>query len=72
MSGGRLGGAVFTSLIADRLNNPNYVCDGRINGVSAKLFEKTQNILGEDFLGPVLGGMLFSDFVQRLWLISNS
>lgn len=51
VSGGSLGGAVFTALLAD--------------GVRSNATSEAQAILSRDFLSPTLGAMLFPDFIQR-------
>jgi hypothetical protein len=55
VSGGSLGAAVFTALLAEQRAG---------NAVIAK--QKAQAILGEDFLAPVAAAMLYSDLLQRL------
>ena len=51
VSGGSLGAAVFDALLAE----PN----------PGSFKEKANAILGQDFLSPALGSMLYPDFVQR-------
>jgi hypothetical protein len=55
VSGGSLGAAVFTALLAEQRAG---------NAVIAK--QKAQAILGEDFLAPVAAAMLYPDLLQRL------
>ena len=65
VSGGSLGGAVFSALIADEITKGGYSCDGRETKHIEALLPKVQKILGEDFLAPALAGMLFPDLMQR-------
>lgn len=65
VSGGSLGGAVFSALTAEALQSPDSACDGSQFPKSRDQLEKTRNILGKDFLGPALAGLLFPDFLQR-------
>ena len=66
VSGGSLGGAVFSGLIADAAGQSGYRCD-RPGGspASAKTLESAREILDGDFLAPALAGMFYPDFVQR-------
>jgi hypothetical protein len=65
VSGGSLGSAVFTALLADqRKHQPALTrCDRdsftKLNGVA-------RDILAEDFLSPALAGLLYPDLVQRI------
>ncbi|PYI93364.1 MAG: hypothetical protein DME97_06415 [Verrucomicrobia bacterium] len=52
VSGGSLGAVVFNALLAEPTAN-------------GKLREKADAILGQDFLSPALGSMLYPDFIQR-------
>ncbi|MEN3369282.1 MAG: hypothetical protein V7609_1425 [Verrucomicrobiota bacterium] len=52
VSGGSLGAVVFDALLAEP--NPSF-----------KFKEKADDILGQDFLSPALGSMLYPDFIQR-------
>jgi hypothetical protein len=52
VSGGSLGAVVFDALLAEP--NPAF-----------KFKEKADDILGQDFLSPALGSMLYPDFIQR-------
>lgn len=66
VSGGSLGGAVFAALIADRVANKGYSCDGSTTELPSQgLAEEARDILGEDFLGPALAGLFFPDLMQR-------
>jgi hypothetical protein len=53
VSGGSLGAVVFDALLAEP------------NPASFKFKDKANDILGQDFLSPALGSMLYPDFVQR-------
>ncbi len=69
VSGGSLGSAVYVAQLADAPTTADgFRCDKygrRLPG--AKDFQSaTQNILGEDFLAPVVGAMLYPDLVQRI------
>jgi hypothetical protein len=71
VSGGSLGGAVFTSLIAEsRRENTGegkFVCDlGTRQHRSGRLRPCAQAILAQDFLSPVVAGILYPDLVQRI------
>jgi len=72
VSGGSLGGAVFASLIADRLDKGQLACPDTAENVRTDMYHNMKEILGEDFLSPVLAGMLFPDLVQRFSPVSNS
>lgn len=63
VSGGSLGSALFTALLADQhYTMPSFRCDGR----GAPLLPSTQAILGEDFLAPAMAAMLYPDLLQRI------
>ncbi len=64
-SGGSLGAAVFSALIAEQVEESSYRCDEPA-GDSALMAPRVREILGADFLSPALAGMLFPDFMQRL------
>ena len=65
VSGGSLGSAVFTALLADqRYRSPNFRCGDRSKTL---LTDKAKKILGEDFLAPTLAATLYPDLVQRVW-----
>jgi hypothetical protein len=66
VSGGSLGSAVFAALIADRST-----ATGATAGATSYL-EDTRAILGQDFLSPVVAGMLFPDLLQRFWPVPDS
>ena len=64
VSGGSLGAAVFTALLADQpYPNPNFRCGP--SKVPA-LLPDAQAILGEDFLAPGMAAMLYPDLLQRI------
>ena len=71
VSGGSLGGAVYAALLADRFaGDSDYVCDGRTHDKApADLVTAVNRVLGEDFLAPVMAGLLFPDLMQRFWPI---
>ena len=54
VSGGSLGAAVFDALVAD----------GKWQG---RFAERSELILGQDFLSPAIAAMLYPDFIQRFW-----
>lgn len=65
VSGGSLGSAVFTALLADqRYRSPNFRCGDRD---APPLTGKAQKILGEDFLAPAIAATLYPDLFQRVW-----
>jgi len=68
VSGGSLGAAVFTALLADQpYPNPNFRCGA--TDVPAVLPD-AQAILGEDFLAPAMAAMLYPDLLQRILPVS--
>ena len=58
VSGGTVGAAVFTSLLAQ---GPG-LCDGNTDCYATD----GQSVLSRDFLGPTVAAMLYPDFIQRL------
>ncbi|MFQ5349651.1 MAG: hypothetical protein ACE5EG_04310, partial [Thermoanaerobaculia bacterium] len=66
VSGGSLGGAVFTALTADALQDPGgYECNGSAVTNPPELLDRARQVLGKDFLGPALAGLFFPDLMQR-------
>jgi len=64
VSGGSLGGAVFTALVADGARTGVVdSCHGEVPDRSYR--RAAQQILAYDFLAPTLASMLHADFVQR-------
>ena len=64
VSGGSLGSAVFTALLADQhYPMPNFRCDG---SGAPPLLPDAQAILGRDFLAPAMAAMLYPDLLQRI------
>ncbi len=64
VSGGSLGAAVFTALLADSTYaNPNFRCGA---AATTALLPDAQAILGEDFLAPTMAAMLYPDLLQRI------
>jgi len=64
VSGGSLGSAVFTALLADQhRNQPAARCDRE---PVAPLSTKAKHILSEDFLAPVVAATLYPDLLQRV------
>jgi hypothetical protein len=59
VSGGSLGAAVYLALVAEQRASQ------RADQYSFDLKKKAQAILSEDFLAPVVAGMLFPDLAQR-------
>jgi hypothetical protein len=64
VSGGSLGAAVFVSLLADTRYPANGFRCGAKDGPRIK--DTAQDILGEDFLAPVVAATLYPDLVQRI------
>lgn len=73
VSGGSLGAAVFTTLVAEaRRENAGegrFVCDlgSRRDKPKERFRLCAQAILAQDFLSPVVAGILYPDLVQRIW-----
>ena len=64
VSGGSLGSALFTALLADQhYPMPNFRCDG---SGAPPLLPDAQAILGRDFLAPAMAAMLYPDLLQRI------
>lgn len=68
VSGGSLGSAVFAGLVADRAQPQEGAQASAPRGYAAA----SRAVLGQDFLGPVVAGMLFPDLIQRFWPIPDS
>lgn len=69
VSGGSLGAAVFLAQLAGaRATADGFYCDGTGQRfLETRDFRKdTRKILGEDFLSPVVGAMLYPDLFQRV------
>jgi hypothetical protein len=66
VSGGSLGGAVFSALIADRIHQDGYECTAAPHAPRPPLLPIVREMLGHDFLAPTLAGLFFPDLVQRL------
>lgn len=63
VSGGSLGAAVFTALLAEKhYARPNFRCGGAPVPVQAT----AQAVLGEDFLAPAIAATLYPDLFQRV------
>ena len=70
VSGGSLGSAVFTALLADQhRNQPATRCDRE---PVAPLTTKAKHILSEDFLAPAVAATLYPDLLQRILPIAIS
>lgn len=70
VSGGSLGSAVFTALLADtRYGTPNFRCGG---ANPPPLQETARKILGEDLLSPAIAATLYPDLLQRVLPFSVS
>lgn len=69
VSGGSLGAGVFTALLAEQKTSQGAFRCGQVVSDEAGLDvqRKAQDILGEDFLSPVVAAMLYPDLVQRVW-----
>ena len=64
VSGGSLGSAVFTALLADQhRRQPATRCD---QAPAADFTTKAKRILSEDFLAPAVAATLYPDLVQRI------
>lgn len=65
ISGGSLGAAVFSALVADVAEDDKIDCDNS-PGLAINSFGRAHlDFLGEDFLSPALAGMLYPDLLQR-------
>jgi hypothetical protein len=65
ISGGSLGAAAFSALVADFAENHEINCDSS-PGLAVNDFGRAHlDFLGEDLLSPALAGMLYPDLVQR-------
>ncbi len=65
VSGGSLGSAVFTALLAENhYTSPNFRCG---DPAAPRLQPAARRILGADFLSPALAAMLYPDLFQRVW-----
>lgn len=76
VSGGSLGSAAFMAQLADAPVAPDgFYCDreGRRPPGARDFLPATKKILGEDFLAPVVGAMLYPDLFQRFlfWPVSS-
>jgi hypothetical protein len=69
VSGGSLGAGVFTALLAEQKTTQGaFRCGkGAADELGLDVQRKAQDILGEDFLSPVVAAMLYPDLMQRLW-----
>lgn len=69
VSGGSLGASAFAALVRnsnDIKNGRSQPCTfGPMNDADRVLEKKTRAFLNNDFLSPLVGAMLFSDFLQR-------
>ncbi|ULA64196.1 MAG: conserved membrane protein of unknown function [Nitrospira sp.] len=72
VSGGSLGGGVFSALIADRIQQNGYECAEASHATRAPLLPLIRQMLGHDFLSPTLAGLFFPDLVQRLSPLAGS
>ena len=72
VSGGSLGGGVFSALIADRIQHNGYECAEAPHTTRAPLLPLIRQMLGQDFLAPTLAGLFFPDLVQRLSPLSGA
>lgn len=69
VSGGSLGAGVFTALLAEQKTAQGaFRCGkGAADETALDVQRKAQDILGEDFLSPVVAAMLYPDLAQRVW-----
>jgi len=69
VSGGSLGAGVFTALLAEQKTTQGAFRCGKDNTdeTGLEIQSKAQDILGEDFLSPVMAAMLYPDLMQRVW-----
>lgn len=65
VSGGSLGSAVFTALLADLDGEGKLRCRLEDDSTGTTLHACAQAILAQDYLSPPLAGMLYQDLVQR-------
>ena len=65
ISGGSLGAAVFSALVADLAEDDEIHCNGSSDSAVNRFGRAHLDFLGEDFLSPALAGMLYPDVVQR-------
>jgi hypothetical protein len=68
VSGGSVGGSVFAALVADQAQHQLSTCRHR-RGTERDddaLRRCAHRILSQDFLGPVVGALLYPDLVQRI------
>lgn len=72
VSGGSLGGGVFSALIADRIQSNGYDCAEAPHTTRPPLLPLIRQMLGHDFLAPTLAGLFFPDLVQRLSPLSGA
>ncbi len=69
VSGGSLGSAVFLAQLADAptaADGFHCAMEGSRLSAATPFLPTTKNILGEDFLSPTVGAMLYPDFFQRV------
>ncbi len=65
VSGGSLGAAAFSALLADFVEDDTFDCDKASDRTVDNFGQAHLDFLSEDFLSPVLAGMLYPDLVQR-------
>lgn len=63
VSGGSVGGTVYRALLIP----PKPFASAALPDKCNKMTGCIQQILGQDFLGPVAAGMLYPDLMQRFW-----
>jgi hypothetical protein len=65
VSGGAVGGMVFTALLADPVPGDAIHAPSREPTLASTLRSRAQRIMSYDFLAPTLASLLHADFVQR-------
>ena len=65
VSGGSLGGTVYTALVKDALQGRSLSCGNEASIPAPPFAQCAHEILSQDFLSPTLAAMLYPDLVQR-------
>jgi hypothetical protein len=67
VSGGSLGSAVFAALVAEQTHGSRSLVESKSPNGRTSMLTRAQAMLEEDFLGPVVGKLLYPDLVQRFF-----
>jgi hypothetical protein len=67
VSGGSLGSAVFAALVAQQGGSNGSFADRKSSYNRAGMRTSAQEILEQDFLGPLVGKLLYPDLFQWFW-----